>query len=64
LEQSINVPIGVENDERLGHGPILSDRVAATIAVQAASRATGDKAGVPAAKLTPAGPERRPPPAR
>jgi hypothetical protein len=36
LEQSINVPIGVENDERLGHGPILSDRVA--------SRATGGEA--------------------
>jgi hypothetical protein len=44
VEQSINVPIGVENDERLGHGPILSDRVAATIGVQSASRATGGEA--------------------
>jgi hypothetical protein len=44
LKQSINVPIGVENEERLGHGPILSDRVAATIAVQATSRAKGGEA--------------------
>lgn len=35
--------MGVENDEGLSHGPIPSDRVGATLAVQAASRATGDK---------------------
>jgi hypothetical protein len=41
LGQSINVPIGVENDERLGQGSDPSDRLAATIGEQSALKVNG-----------------------